>query len=452
VRRKRSRVVLAIAAVTVVALAATANAGLVGQLGVLDPVNANGGLNPVTGNLWQEGDQYRLALHTSLTRDATSTDINDYNAFVQSVAAGSTAFPDLGNGTWKVLGSTATVSARQNTNTDTNVAVPILAMDGLTVIAEDSDDMWDGWDNNGNTIRIPAGPVVYSPWLNEEGGGDTGTNHGVNCATGTNPNGTIRTPLGGATRVNWGSSNANTTGRVWVRWDSGNPASQWSFYALSDPLSIIEEGGGGGAPVVIFGEHFEDPDVPGNAERGDGWSNIDPVGWTTTGHPSYTGLADESTTTGYGFSTPDGAQASWIYGNGAMMTTPSILSAALEADTIYTLTWDAAKPSNGSDIEYIVELLAGTEVLSTKTGWATSSDMSLSDSLTFTADGSDPNLGETLAIRLMKGAGDWHYNPLFDNVQLTAAPVGGDIIPEPATLSLLGLGALLALRRRRRSR
>ena len=247
----RSRAVLAIVAVTVVALATSADAGLIGELGVLDPANANGGISPATGVAWAAGDQYRLAFHTSTKRDATSTDINDYNAFVQSVAAGSTAFPDLGNGTWKVLGSTATVSARENTGTGdnttlNNVEVPILAMDGLTVIAEDSNDMWDGWDNNGNTIRIAAGPVVYSPWLNEEGGGDTGTNHGVDCATGTHPNGTIRTPLGGATRVNWGSSNPNNSSRWAIRWDSGNPTSQWRFYALSDPLTVQA---GGGAPI-----------------------------------------------------------------------------------------------------------------------------------------------------------------------------------------------------------
>ena len=38
----------------------------------------------------------------------------------------------------------------------------------------------------------------------------------------------------------------------------------------------------------------------------------------------------------------------------------------------------------------------------------------------------------------------------FDDVTLTLEVPGADVIPEPATLSLLGLGALLALRRRRR--
>jgi MYXO-CTERM domain-containing protein len=240
-------VVLAAVAIATLALtAASSNAALVGQLGVLDVNNANYGINPATGVAWAAGDQYRLTFHTEDKRDATSSNIADYNTFVQSVAAGSTAFPDLGNGTWKVLGSTATVSARENTGTVTNSNMGIFVLDGVTMIASDSDDMWDGWDVDGNSIRINTGDINtsphYSPWLNENGAGDTGVVHGVNCATGTNPNGTIRTPLGGPDRVNWGSSNANRTGRVWVRWDSGNPAADWSFYALSDPLTVREAG------------------------------------------------------------------------------------------------------------------------------------------------------------------------------------------------------------------
>ena len=102
-RRNRIKTVLTLAVVAMATLALTApsaNAVIIGELGVLDS-SANGGINPKTGVAWAPGDTYRLSFHTSLKRDATSTDINDYNAFVQSVAAGSTAFPLLGNGTWK---------------------------------------------------------------------------------------------------------------------------------------------------------------------------------------------------------------------------------------------------------------------------------------------------------------------------------------------------------------
>ena len=242
--RNRTLAAVTLAVVAIAALASTApsaNAAAIGQLGVLQDT-ADGGINPQTGQPWAPGDQYRLAFYTDDKRDATSTDINDYNTFVQGVAAGSTLYPLLGNGTWKVLGSTETVSARQNTNTDTNVAIPIYVLDGETRIAVDSNDMWNGFTgSSGSNTRIAAGPVVYAPYLDENGAGDTGTNHGEAVATGSNSNGTIRTPLGGATRVNYGASNANNSGRVFIRFDAGNPASQWSFYALSDPLTVVPE-------------------------------------------------------------------------------------------------------------------------------------------------------------------------------------------------------------------
>ena len=59
----------------------------------------------------------------------------------------------------------------------------------------------------------------------------------------------------------------------------------------------------------------------------------------------------------------------------------------------------------------------------------------------FVSDGSD-------VLIEMDMTGGRHFK--FNGFELSA--VGADVIPEPATLSLLGLGALLALRRRRRSR
>jgi hypothetical protein len=59
------------------------------------------------------GDTYRLIFVTSTTRDATSTNINDYNAFVANVAASIPQLAALG-ATWKDIGSTATVNAIDN--------------------------------------------------------------------------------------------------------------------------------------------------------------------------------------------------------------------------------------------------------------------------------------------------------------------------------------------------
>lgn len=254
--RTRAATVLCLAVVTTALYAGASYAGIIGQLGVLNDT-ADGGINPQTGLPWAPGDQYRLAFYTSATRNATSSDINDYNAFVQNVAASSTAFPLLGNGTWKVLGSTPTVSARENTGTGnnttlTNVPIPIYVMDGVTRIAVDSNDMWNGFTgSSGSNIRIPgtnAGNIVYAPYLDENGGGDTGTNHGFDIFTGSNANGTIRTPLGGTATnssgvliSNRGASNANNSGRVFIRFDNTAQTSNLRFYALSDPLTVVPE-------------------------------------------------------------------------------------------------------------------------------------------------------------------------------------------------------------------
>jgi hypothetical protein len=212
------------------------------QVGVLN-LEANGGINPRTNAPWQAGDKYRLAFYTSTKRNAASTNINDYNDFVQGVAEASTAFPNLAKGSWRVLGSTQSVSARQNTFTDNlaaGVGEPVFVMNGATLIALDNADIWNGWSKGGTTVR--TGTVHYSPYLNENGSGDSGVNHGVDCATGTNTNGTTKVDqylgiLPPAT-INWGSSNANNAGRVWNRF-SGSPASNYSFYVLSYPMTVL---------------------------------------------------------------------------------------------------------------------------------------------------------------------------------------------------------------------
>ena len=59
---------------------------------------------------------YRLVFITSGTMAATSANIADYNAFVSAAAAAVPQLAALGL-TWKCIGSTVAVSAKQNTNT-----------------------------------------------------------------------------------------------------------------------------------------------------------------------------------------------------------------------------------------------------------------------------------------------------------------------------------------------
>ena len=121
------------------------------------PITVPTGLNP--------GDQYRLAFVTSTTRDATSTVIADYNAFVTGVANAVTDLAALGT-TWTAIASTQTVNARDNTSTDPTTdgtGHSIFLLDG-DKLADDYVDLWDGSIDTSLTVdqfglAIPLGVV-----------------------------------------------------------------------------------------------------------------------------------------------------------------------------------------------------------------------------------------------------------------------------------------------------
>ena len=63
------------------------------------------------------GDSFRLLFLTSTKRDASSTDINEYNAFAQARAAAGHADIQAYSDGFAAVGSTAAVDARVNTGT-----------------------------------------------------------------------------------------------------------------------------------------------------------------------------------------------------------------------------------------------------------------------------------------------------------------------------------------------
>ena len=94
------------------------------------------------------GDQYRLVFVTEGKRDATSTNIDDYNTFVTNQVTGSALANALSAAglttTWKAIGSTSATSAKVNTGTDgSQPDVPIYLIDGNRV-ANNNNDLWDG--------------------------------------------------------------------------------------------------------------------------------------------------------------------------------------------------------------------------------------------------------------------------------------------------------------------
>jgi hypothetical protein len=169
------------------------------------------------------GDQYRLAFVTSSEtfRDATSTDIADYNAFITGAA---NAVPSLLalDTTWTAIASTSTVDARDNTGTDpgTAVGVPIYLLND-TRIANNNADLWDG--------SIPTR-------LQIDQNGDV--RWGVTRVwTGTGADGTASEPLGGATPRTglW----SYTTSR-WIVYDLKPSTDTYSLYGISGILTVPE--------------------------------------------------------------------------------------------------------------------------------------------------------------------------------------------------------------------
>ena len=199
-------------------------------LGVWKP-SANRGINPATGVAWAVGDTYRLAFVSSGTTTFVSNDIATYNSFVQGLAAASTKFPKLGNGTWKVLGSTEAENAKVNTGTNTGTGVPVLLMDGTTVFATNNADLWNGCPTR-------SGGTYYSVYMNENGV-DVGF---AQVGTGTNSSGgTVAAQWfgnsNGSTIVNLGLTTPNRYDRWMIQYHASNET-PLRVYALSAPLTL----------------------------------------------------------------------------------------------------------------------------------------------------------------------------------------------------------------------
>ncbi|MFT6863047.1 MAG: hypothetical protein ACJAVK_001608 [Akkermansiaceae bacterium] len=242
-----------IAATASLVAGSASNGALVSQYGILD-LTANGGINPNTGAAWAAGDQYRLAFYTANKFNAANTSAAFYNTLVTTEAE---LNPALTGSTWTAMITTPTIGVQTNTGTGDltdgatigGAGFPVYAMDGTTAIARNNADIWNNWSNpfeSDSNVRIPAGTgaatqnVHYSPFLTQFGLGDSGNVHGEQVWTGGQSNGApvAGQEVGNVGNTNWGSSNANNTGRVWNRGNQANDTNVNSFYALSDPLTV----------------------------------------------------------------------------------------------------------------------------------------------------------------------------------------------------------------------
>ena len=106
-----------------------------------------------------DGDSFRLLFIGSNTRNASSSDIDVYNTFVQDLAAGGHLDIRAHSATFRMIGSTENADARDNTGT-TGAGVPIYWLGGAKV-ADDYADFYDGdWDEEATGARArPAWTV-----------------------------------------------------------------------------------------------------------------------------------------------------------------------------------------------------------------------------------------------------------------------------------------------------
>jgi hypothetical protein len=160
------------------------------------------------------GSPYQLIFVTSGKRDATSTDVADYNAFVAQQAA---LNPDLPQGlTWRVIASTATVAAMDNAGAS---ALPIYNTAGQ-LVADSGAALWSG------DYHTLANPIGFDQF------GAATTDWGW---TGTNLYGEIDQAALGHNTVALGDP---TTTDAWYlsAGAAGTRTYSRSFYALSSPI------------------------------------------------------------------------------------------------------------------------------------------------------------------------------------------------------------------------
>ena len=184
---------------------------LILALGVTAPVLLAGNVLAATQPNLPSGSQFRYVFVTSGNRNATSTDISDYNTFVNDAAIAGSQTSGI-TGEWAAIASTASISARTNTATTGTGGVPIYRVDG-TLVANNYGDLWDGAIANPINVTQNASTVNTSVW------------------TGTTSDGLSASRSLGSTYSIAGSSVG--TDSSWISTTNGLNTTSRSLYAMS---------------------------------------------------------------------------------------------------------------------------------------------------------------------------------------------------------------------------
>ena len=217
--------------------AASFTTGSGGVPAVVNNVPAAPTLIPTTWSLVPsglgDGDSFRLLFIGSSNRDASSSDIADYNTFVQNLAAAGHDDIKAHSATFRVVGSTEDVDARDNTGT-TGTGVPIYWLGGAKV-ADDYADFYDGdWDQEATGARETGASVVIANttkiWT---GSAEDGT-EAMNAA------GTESRALGnaGGHWVMQGSPNGSDSAHGPIESNTANRTGARGLYGLSGVFTV----------------------------------------------------------------------------------------------------------------------------------------------------------------------------------------------------------------------
>ena len=135
------------------------------------------------------GNQFRLLFVTSTKRDASSSNIADYDTHVQNAAAGGHNAIRQYSAQFKVVGSTPSVAARNHTGTTHTTMSPGVPIYWLKTnpgngakVADDYADFYDGsWDNyiprnesGGLLFSEPLDPFLIKIWTGTSNNGTKG--------------------------------------------------------------------------------------------------------------------------------------------------------------------------------------------------------------------------------------------------------------------------------------
>jgi hypothetical protein len=173
------------------------------------------------------GTQYRIVFLSQGVTEAKRTDIGYYNAFVTTEANANSQLAAL-NTTWHAIGSTASISARENTSTlpSTDPLSPngefIFRLDGQKV-ANNYNELWSGAIQNSISVdQFGIATTTLTAW--------TGTNN-VGLAVAGAELGTT-TPVEGL---------ANATDSQWINFHQPPAFFNQNVYAISGVLTAVPE-------------------------------------------------------------------------------------------------------------------------------------------------------------------------------------------------------------------